>query len=1014
LELIVNANNLIVSLYSAALPDGSLEVHSLIGEETISQLFEYKLEILVAIGDAIDDEKLVQTNASLQFTYQNQPVRTIHGKICGVRDSVVNRGATSLLYKLAFVPRAWLCTLHRRIDIYMEVTPLDIFKTVLERSGFVEGDDFEMRIKSTFPVREFVVQYKETDWSFLSRIAEYWGICFFFEHNEERDRLIFSDQNEGFRDIEGSTSIYYQTHLDDGSQASTTWVSEFESQLQVIPNRYIARDYNYRIPTVDLTRKAVIDETSGGDIVEYGEHYKTPEEGDYLAAVRAEELRCGRRVYTGESSVVPMRAGCTCTLEEHPRGDLELIVSHVRHNYQRNQAFSNTFQAVLKLTAYRPPRRTPKPRISGVVTGIIDAASKGQYAEIDAEGRYKVRFLFDTSDASDGQASRACRMAQPHSGEGFGMHFPLRPGTEVLITFIDGDPDRPIIASTVPNPKTASPVTGSNHARNIIRTGGGNEINIDDTEGDTRIKMTVPHADTTFQLGAPNNPEQGAALSTAENWTAYAGQTSSTISKTSAFISEISALSSSKDITAFAGISNVISKIDSAAKILTAGGALITDIAGAPKKMMAPETARIRRLEDQKKKELDAANQALATFVNSNGSIDSALAVQEFDAAKANLERVNQKKNATQQEKEDAQKAFNQAQLKKVSAEEQGEKKLEIINKQLSYDIAKNNTAARLAEVEGILGESTNDGEVVRAATMLGSVASTAGALLDEKTRKAGKTLWSLVTKNASAATQSAAVIASQQALVAAKASGKGGRMSSISGIVKSPSNIQAAMGSSITYSAWTSALLGKNATVYGSIRTHISSRVATTLQSPRTEISGENQMWMTSRKEIDIKSFGTMKLHSDKACSLISKETMDIQVTKKLSIDGEDEMLLKMAKKVEIDIKEKLDVKVTNSFNSTAKSFEYKAEDSMDLFVKDWWGMKAKENSVSIGTKGRGLEVTDQMAKIFDNSSNEISVTGSKAAIKSATIEVASTGSVEISGKTTVKVTANNKVLLG
>src|SRR5690606_3629366 len=132
------------------------------------------------------------------------------------------------------------------------------------------------------------------------------------------------------------------------------------------------------------------------------------------------------------------------------------------------------------------------------------------YAELDAEGRYRVRFLFDTAERGEGQASKPVRMAQPHSGAGYGMHFPLRPGVEVALTCVDGDPDRPMISGTVPNPSTASPVAGGNNARNIIRTGGGNEINIADEDGAHRIKMTTPHADTIFQLGAPNEPSTGA------------------------------------------------------------------------------------------------------------------------------------------------------------------------------------------------------------------------------------------------------------------------------------------------------------------------------------------------------------------------------------------------------------------------------------------------------------------------------------------------------------------------
>ena len=131
---------------------------------------------------------------------------------------------------------------------------------------------------------------------------------------------------------------------------------------------------------------------------------------------------------------------------------------------------------------------------------MVDADEKGKYAEVDDQGRYRVKFLFDTVTPDGKPASRYVRMAQPHSGAGYGFHFPLRPGIEVLMTFVDGDPDRPIITAAVPNPQTPSPVAKNNATRNIMRTGGGNEINIDDTSG--RATHQTAHAFCEYDISA--------------------------------------------------------------------------------------------------------------------------------------------------------------------------------------------------------------------------------------------------------------------------------------------------------------------------------------------------------------------------------------------------------------------------------------------------------------------------------------------------------------------------------
>src|SRR5690606_24419065 len=129
---------------------------------------------------------------------------------------------------------------------------------------------------------------------------------------------------------------------------------------------------------------------------------------------------------------------------------------------------------------YRAPIKTPAPRVWGYENGVVDGEADSQYAQIDDTGRYKVKFHFDESDLKDGKASTYVRMMQPHGGGTEGFHFPLRKGTEVIFTFLGGDPDRPVIAGVVPNATTPSPVTEANHTKNILRTGSGSHLTIDD------------------------------------------------------------------------------------------------------------------------------------------------------------------------------------------------------------------------------------------------------------------------------------------------------------------------------------------------------------------------------------------------------------------------------------------------------------------------------------------------------------------------------------------------------
>jgi type VI secretion system secreted protein VgrG len=493
-------------------PSTSVEIAELEGREAISKLFE--LHVLAVMNGSLNTAALIGTNATLVFEREGKEVRRLHGMIASANDRLDTETQQSS-YRFTIVPRAYRMALQETIDIFMDMAIPEIIEKKLSLIGLQKGKDYELRLQGTYVAREFVVQYKETDLAFISRLTEHYGIGFCFEH-DGRDIMVFSEGNVGFQPIVGGGAAQFRPRGDPID------VFQLEVTQRLVPTKYIVRDYNYRTPQVDLTAEAEVKERHDGKVVEYGAHYKTPEEGAKIAQIRIEEQVAKQQVLVGRSDLPTLSAGAKFKLDGHPWGDLGLLITEVVHDAKQvalgsgdgQRRYTNTFHAIPVDTIYRPPRVTPKPKVHGVLTGVIDAASAEKYAVLDDQGRYRVKLLYDTADAGEGQASRPIRMMQPHSGAGYGMHFPLRGGVEVLIVCVDGDPDRPIIAGTVPNPQTASPVVAGNAPRNVIRTGGNNEINIDDTEGSERIKLTTPNANTSFQLGAPNDPIQGISLKT--------------------------------------------------------------------------------------------------------------------------------------------------------------------------------------------------------------------------------------------------------------------------------------------------------------------------------------------------------------------------------------------------------------------------------------------------------------------------------------------------------------------
>lgn len=467
--------HLTVRIESGVFPSESFQVYRLTGRETISQPFSFDVEISCKGSDGVDGAAAAGTDIGIVFEQAGTEVRRVRGMIAEVHD-LLARLRDHRTYLLRVVPRVFRLSLVETSQVSMNVSVPDLIKSKLELVG-LSGADVELRLLGSYAPREFLAQYQETDLTFINRLTEHLGISYFFHHAGGQDTIVFTDHAGGF----------------ETAPAPTRWngvgqerdVYELEARSRVIPSVFVVRDYNYRQPLLDLTAEQVVPTGYAGGVIEFGGHHKTPAEGKILAQARADERQSTQLVYAGKSTVCALGAGVNVTLEDHPLlGSTDLLVVEVEHHMNTqaaspgtaglHQRYVNSFRATPAQQTYRPPRITKKPQISGVMTGIVDAGPGGSsdYASIDDQGRYLVRLLFDTS-ASGGAVSRPVRMLQNHAGANYGTHFPLKPSVEVLVAFVNGDPDRPVIVGAVPNPLTPSPVDGANRTTHRIKTKEG-------------------------------------------------------------------------------------------------------------------------------------------------------------------------------------------------------------------------------------------------------------------------------------------------------------------------------------------------------------------------------------------------------------------------------------------------------------------------------------------------------------------------------------------------------------
>lgn len=519
----------VLRFHTEALPPNTLLITQLDGREAISRPYRFNLE-LCAIREDLDPTALFAKPAFLAIkrgvvvqSSAKPGVQTvkIHGVLAQFEQG--RKGREWIAYRGVLVPRLWNLSLARGSRIFQEKTAPEIVEAVLKDNGLT-SEDYEFRTNGrTYPKREYVVQYQESDLDFVQRLCEHEGIFYFFRQEEDREKVVFGDSTAAYSPVVVPTAVPYNPVLPVGGERGggiDDWlqpecVRKFALQCSVVPKEVVLRDYNWRTPGVDLKASAPVVPHGRGIHYEYGEHYKDAAEGKALATVRAEEWKWRERVFPGRSDAKTFHAGFTFDLTDHYRADFNrtYLLTQVQHQaeqtFEPGSAFvqrafyTNEFEAIPADLVFRPERTTPKPRVTGTVNARVDAGGSGEYAEIDDQGRYKVQIPFDLSGADGGTASRFVRMAQPYAGSGMGMHFPLHKGTEVILTHVNGDPDRPVIAGAVPNPETGSPVKGENQSQCVIRTGSGNQIVIEDTEGSERIALTSPHSKTSLTIGSP-------------------------------------------------------------------------------------------------------------------------------------------------------------------------------------------------------------------------------------------------------------------------------------------------------------------------------------------------------------------------------------------------------------------------------------------------------------------------------------------------------------------------------
>jgi type VI secretion system secreted protein VgrG len=478
------------------------------GQEGVSRIFHFDLR-MHSENRSIKFDDIVGKNATIRVVLPDGKERFINGII----NSFTQGGTTPLEggttpkifahYHATLVPWLWLLTRTSDCRIFQNLSVPEIIEKIFKEYGL---SDFKNRLQGSFEPREYCVQYRETDFNFVSRLMEEEGIFYFFEHEKDKHTLVLANSPNEFKPNPLQAAVSYKSLI--GEQAADDVITEWSQSQEVRPGQYTLNDFNFEKPQLDLSAGISGKDERKLEIYDYPGEYRTKDQGERLAGIRMQEEETPRIVITGASTSRGLVPGFRFDLRDHYRRDFNksYVITSVYHssdqgnNYRsgtgeaaQNLTYSNHFQCVAHPTPFRPPRLTPEPRVLGSQTAIV-VGPAGEEIYVDKFGRVKVQFHWDREGKYNEKSSCWVRVSQNWAGKRWGAIFIPRIGQEVIVDFLEGDPDQPIITGRVYNGDSMPPYalpdekTKSTVKSYSSKGGGGfNEIRFEDKKGSEQI-----------------------------------------------------------------------------------------------------------------------------------------------------------------------------------------------------------------------------------------------------------------------------------------------------------------------------------------------------------------------------------------------------------------------------------------------------------------------------------------------------------------------------------------------
>ncbi|MEW6600233.1 MAG: type VI secretion system tip protein VgrG [Nitrospirota bacterium] len=490
------------------------------GAEGVSIPFSLELD-LISQNHGIVFRDIVGQNVTVSVLMDNGKTRFFNGiisRFSQAESSSTEGGEVRISnYSATVVPWFWLLTRTADSRIFQELSVPDIVEKIFQEKNF---SDYKINLHSSYDKWAYCVQYRETDFNFISRLLEEEGIYYYFEHEDGKHTMVLADVPEEHKPCPEQESAAYHPSASGTSEEYS--ISNLEVMQEIRAGKYSLNDFNFETPATDLKVEVPSQHSAGPgerEMYDYPGGYGKRTAGDRLANIRMQEEEAAVIFISGSSNCRAFTSGYRFTLREYHRNEMNdkdyvlLSLSHMASepyttSEESGMSYMNSFTCIPFDVPFRPRRTTRKPVVEGVQTAIV-VGPKGEEIYTDEHGRVKVQFHWDREGRKDENSSCWMRVSQLWAGGGWGAICIPRIGHEVIVSFEEGDPDRPIITGRVyhainkppyplPDEKTKSTVKTDSSPDG----GGFNEIRFEDKKGEEQLFL---HAEKNMDTNVNND-----------------------------------------------------------------------------------------------------------------------------------------------------------------------------------------------------------------------------------------------------------------------------------------------------------------------------------------------------------------------------------------------------------------------------------------------------------------------------------------------------------------------------